>query len=113
MKVLRYISLLALLTILPVLAFGQEKGSSPERIKRMVESMPYKDIPLQGQFSCSELSNTAMFYTESDNGAIVQLGVRLFSDGIRKAYDPVIISFVERLWAEAAAQDRSGPVQPA
>ncbi len=100
MKVLRYISLLALLTILPVLAFGQEKGGSPERIKRMVESMPYKDIPLQGQFSCSELSNTAMFYTESDNGAIVQLGVRLFSDGIRKAYDPVIISFVERLWAE-------------
>ena len=62
--------------------------------------MPYKDIPLSGQFSCSELSGTAMFYTESKDGAIIQLGVRLFSNDVRKAYDPVIISFVERLWAE-------------
>lgn len=100
MRLSRYISVVTLLTCLSVFAYGQATGNSPERIKRMVESMPYKEIPLSGQFSCSELSNTAMFYTESRNGAIIQLGVRLFSEPIRKAYDPVIISFVERLWAE-------------
>lgn len=100
MRALRYISAVVLVACLSVTAYGQAKGSSPERIKRLVESMPYKDIPLSGQFSCSELSGTAMFYTESRDGAIIQLGVRLFSDAVRKAYDPVLISFVERLWAE-------------
>lgn len=73
---------------------------TPERIARMLESMPVNDIPLAGQFQCSELSATRMFYTESLDGVTIQLGVRLFSDAVRQAYDPVIISFVERLWVE-------------
>jgi len=62
--------------------------------------MPVSDIPLSGEFQCPELSGTILFYTEADQGVTIQLGARLFSDGIRQAYDPVIISFVERLWVE-------------
>ena len=73
---------------------------TPERIARMLDSMPLSDIPQAGQFQCSELSSTLMFYTEANHGVTVQLGARLFSDAVHKAYDPVIISFVERLWVE-------------
>lgn len=75
---------------------------TPERIARMIESMPIKDIPLQGVFRCPELSNTVMFYTEARDGVTEQLGARLFPDEIRSntLYDPVIIGFIERLWVE-------------
>ena len=73
---------------------------TPERIARMLESMPVSNIPTAGQFQCTELSPTLMFYTEAIDGITVQLGVRLFSEEIRKAYDPVITGFMERLWAE-------------
>lgn len=75
---------------------------TPERIARMIESMPMKDIPLQGVFRCPELSNTVMFYTEARDGVTEQLGARLFPDEIRSntLYDPVIIGFIERLWVE-------------
>ena len=75
---------------------------TPERIARMIESMPMKDIPLQGVFRCPELSNTVMFYTEAKDGVTEQLGARLFPDEIRSntLYDPVIIGFIERLWVE-------------
>lgn len=73
---------------------------TPERIVRMLESMPVKDIPQSGQFRCTDLSTTLQFYTESLDGVTVQLGARLFSQNVRQAYDPVIISFVERLWVE-------------
>ena len=75
---------------------------TPERIARMIESMPMKDIPLQGVFRCPELSNTVMFYTEARDGVTEQLGARLFPDEIRTntLYDPVIIGFIERLWVE-------------
>ena len=97
----RYI-LLSLLFISAAVLNAQNRIEikTPERIARMIDNMPVKNIPLNGQFQCTELSNTLLFYTEADNGVIVQLGARLFSDGVRKAYDPVIISFVERLWAE-------------
>lgn len=75
---------------------------TPERIARMIESMPMKDIPLQGVFRCPELSNTVMFYTEARDGVTEQLGARLLPDEIRSntLYDPVIIGFIERLWVE-------------
>jgi len=75
---------------------------TPERIARMIESMPMKDIPLQGVFRCPELSNTVMFYTEARDGVTEQLGARLFPDEIHSntLYDPVIIGFIERLWVE-------------
>ena len=73
---------------------------TPERIARMLESMPVSNLPQAGQFQCTELSNTIMFYTEAERGVTVQLGARIFSEAVRKAYDPVIISFVERLWVE-------------
>lgn len=75
---------------------------TPERIARMIESMPMKDIPLQGVFRCPGLSNTVMFYTEARDGVTEQLGARLFPDEIRSntLYDPVIIGFIERLWVE-------------
>jgi len=73
---------------------------TPERITRILESMPISNIPQAGQFQCTELSNTILFYTEARDGVTVQLGARLFSQGVRDAYDPVIISFVERLWVE-------------
>lgn len=75
---------------------------TPERIARMIESMPMKDIPLQGVFRCPELSNTVMFYTEARDGVTEQLGARLFPDEIRSntLFDPVIIGFIERLWVE-------------
>lgn len=73
---------------------------TPERIARMIESMPMSVVPQSGQFRCPELSSTVMFYTQSENGITEQLGALLFSDGVRKSYDPVIISFVERLWVE-------------
>lgn len=101
MKGLKYILasvLLASFTALPAQDILQTKA--PERITRMLESMPIKDIPQSGQFRCPELSGTLVFYTEENYGVTVQLGAKLFSDGIRKAYDPVIISFVERLWVE-------------
>ena len=76
---------------------------TPERIARMIESMPMKDIPLQGVFRCPELSNTVMFYTEARDGVTEQLGARLFPDEIRSntLYDPVIIGFIERLWGNS------------
>ena len=90
-----------LLAMAPSFAAAQQQEvKSPERIARMVESMPVKNLPANGSFACTELSSTVQFYTESAEGVIVQLGARLFSDNVRKAYDPVIISFVERLWAE-------------
>ena len=73
---------------------------TPERIARMLENMPVKDIPSSGQFRCTELSGTLLFYTEAHDTITEQLGARLFSDQVRKAYDPVIIGFVERLWVE-------------
>lgn len=90
----------ALLTVLtPLQAQDGLDIKTPERIARMIESMPMK-VPLSGQFRCPQLSGTVMFYTQSENGITEQLGALLFPDGIRKAYDPVIISFVERLWVE-------------
>jgi len=66
----------------------------------MLEAMPVNNIPKAGRFQCTELSGTILFYTEAEYGVTVQLGARLFSDAVRNAYDPVIISFVERLWVE-------------
>lgn len=85
---------------LPLHAQESLEIKTPERIARMLESMPMSVVPQSGQFRCPELSSTVMFYTQSDNGITEQLGALLFSDGIRKNYDPVIISFVERLWVE-------------
>lgn len=101
MNKLKYILAAALL--LSFTAISAQDGveiKTPERISRMLGSMPVSDIPLSGQFRCPELSSTLVFYTESNYGVTVQLGAKLFSDGIRKEYDPVIISFVERLWVE-------------
>lgn len=101
MNKLKYILAAALL--LSFTAISAQDGveiKTPERISRMLESMPVSDIPLSGQFRCPELSSTLVFYTESNYGVTVQLGAKLFSDGIRKEYDPVILSFVERLWVE-------------
>lgn len=95
--------ILAVLILMLVPAFTaaqQQEIKSPERIVRMVESMPVTNLPANGSFACTQLSTTVQFYTESAEGVIVQVGARLFSDNVRKAYDPVIISFVERLWAE-------------
>lgn len=98
---LRYILAVALLaTFTPLTAQERIEIKTPERIARMLESMPVSNIPQAGEFRCPELSGTVIFYTEAKNGITEQLGARLFSDGIRKEYDPVIISFVERLWAE-------------
>lgn len=93
--------ILALMAFAPV-AKAQDgiEINTPERITRMLESMPMSNIPQTGQFQCTELSNTILFYTEARDGVTVQLGARLFSQGVRDAYDPVIISFVERLWVE-------------
>ena len=95
--------ILAVLILMLVPAFAvaqQQEIKSPERIARMVESMPVTNMPANGSFACTQLSTTVQFYTESAEGVIVQVGAHLFSDAVRKAYDPVIISFVERLWAE-------------
>lgn len=99
MKRLRYILIIALLAS-SVPMHAQIELKTPERVVRMLESMPVSDIPQSGQFKCPDLSGTIVFYTEARDGVTVQLGARLFSDGIRNAYDPVIISFVERLWVE-------------
>ena len=101
MNRLRYILALALLvsfTTAP--AQNGIELKTPERIARMLESMPMDDIPTEGQFRCPELSSTIIFYTQARDGVTVQLGARLFSDQIRNTYDPVIISFTERLWVE-------------
>lgn len=101
MKGLKYILasvLLASFTTLP--AQNAVEIRTPERIARMLESMPVSDIPLSGKFRCPELSSTIVFYTEAIDGATVQLGACLFSDDARKAFDPVIFSFIERLWVE-------------
>ena len=104
MNLKKYIKPLIALTLLtPMSTLNAQNNvevKTPERITRMVESMPVNNVPLSGQFQCTELSGTLMFYTESENGVIVQLGARLFSNGVRQAYDPVIITFVERLWVE-------------
>lgn len=103
MKPIRYILALVLLASFTTLP-AQDKIEirTPERIARMIESMPMKDIPLQGIFRCPELSSTIMFYTEAKNGVTEQLGARLFPDEVRTntLYDPVIIGFIERLWVE-------------
>ena len=101
MKGFRYISALVLLIAFTTLrAQNGVEIKTPERIARMLESMPATDIPLAGEFKCNELSRTLLFYTQSEDGVTVQLGARLFSEAVSKAYDPVIISFVERLWVE-------------
>lgn len=101
MKKFRYILSIALIAAAStVSAQNGIEIKTPERIARMLESMPVSNIPTAGQFQCTDLSSTLMFYTEAERGFTVQLGARLFSDGVRKAYDPVIISFIERLWVE-------------
>ena len=101
MKKLRYILAVALVaSFAPMTAQNAIEINTPERITRMLENMPMGDIPQEGEFQCSELSTTIMFYTEAKDDVTVQLGARLFSDGVRQAYDPVIISFIERLWVE-------------
>lgn len=98
---LRYILIVALLAFMPaVSAQNRIEIKTPERIARMLESIPATGIPTAGQFRCPELSGTLQFYTEAYAGVTTQVGARLFSDGVRKSYDPVIISFVERLWVE-------------
>ena len=98
---LRYILIVALLAFMPaVSAQNRIEIKTPERITRMLESIPATGIPTAGQFRCPELSGTLQFYTEAYAGVTTQVGARLFSDGVRKSYDPVIISFVERLWVE-------------
>ena len=100
----RYIFAILLLAVSVTTLPAQDniEIKTPERIARMIESMPMKDIPIQGVFRCRELSNSVMFYTESRDGITEQLGARLFPDGIRTnaLYDPVIIGFIERLWVE-------------
>lgn len=100
----RYIFAILLLAVSVTTLPAQDniEIKTPERIARMIESMPMKDIPIQGVFRCPELSNTVMFYTEARDGITEQLGARLFPDGIRTnaLYDPVIIGFIERLWVE-------------
>jgi len=100
----RYIFAILLLALTATTLPAQDNIEirTPERIARMIESMPMKDIPLQGVFRCPELSNTVMFYTEARDGVTEQLGARLFPDEIRSntLYDPVIIGFIERLWVE-------------
>lgn len=92
----------ALLLLLPAAL----RAGTPERISRILDNLPVsrEQIPAQGTFACAQLSGTLQFYTESrtENGetGIVQVGARLFSDQVKKAYDPVIMSFVERLWVE-------------
>lgn len=99
-KGLRVLSAIVLLAALPLHAQESLEIKTPERIARMIESMPMSVVPQAGQFRCPELSSTVMFYTQSNDGITEQLGALLFSEGIRKSYDPVIISFVERLWVE-------------
>lgn len=99
-KGLKVLSAIVLLAALPLHAQESLEIKTPERIARMIESMPMSVVPQAGQFRCPELSSTVMFYTQSNDGITEQLGALLFSEGIRKSYDPVIISFVERLWVE-------------
>lgn len=101
MRRLKYIFITLILTF-TVVGYAQNgiEIKTPERIARMLESMPVSNIPQAGQFQCSELSSTLMFYTVAESGVTVQLGARLFSTALRKEYDPVIISFIERLWVE-------------
>lgn len=101
MRRLKYIFITIVLTL--TAAVSAQNGieiKTPERIARMLENIPVGNIPQAGQFHCSELSSTLMFYTEAESGVTVQLGARLFSTALRKEYDPVIISFIERLWVE-------------
>jgi hypothetical protein len=101
MAILRYITvLLALVCPAGLRAQDGMEIKTPERINRMLEAMPVNNMPKAGRFQCTELSGTILFYTEAEHGVTVQLGALLFSDAVRKAYDPVIISFVERLWVE-------------
>lgn len=101
MRRLKYIFITIILTLTAaVSAQNKIEIKTPERIARMLESMPVSNIPQAGQFHCSELSSTLMFYTEAEAGVTIQLGARLFSTALRKEYDPVIISFIERLWVE-------------
>lgn len=103
MKRLRYILVSVLLaTFSTMSAQNGIEIKTPERIARMLESMPVNDIPLSGQFRCPELSSTIVFYTQAQDGVTVQVGAHLFSDAVRSnvLYDPVIISFIERLWVE-------------
>lgn len=109
MKGLKYTLVIALLVAFaPLSADNGIEIKTPERIARMLESMPAKDIPKSGQFRCSQLSSTIVFYTEAKDGITEQLGARLFSQGIRDSYDPVIISFVERLWVELLLRKTTG-----
>ena len=101
MKGLKYtLAIVLLAAALPLSAESGIEIKTPERIARMLESMPADDIPQSGQFRCPQLSGTIVFYTEAKDGVTDQVGARLFSQGIRDGYDPVIISFVERLWVE-------------
>lgn len=88
----------AILAFLPAVLHAD----TPQRIQRLLDSMPMNGqaIPVEGSFACPQLGGTLQFYTESESGGTSQLGARLFSDGIRSAYDPVIIRCVERLWVE-------------
>ena len=103
MNKLRYILASCLLaSVTPLPAQDNIEIKTPERIARMIESMPMNEVPVQGIFRCPELSTTIMFYTEARDGMTEQLGARLFPDVIRTntLYDPVIIGFIERLWVE-------------
>ena len=68
-------------------------------ITRIIEQIPC-GLPQGGTFTCSELNIGRQLYVERKDGAITQIGVRLFAPNVRESVDEVVCNAVERLWLE-------------
>lgn len=72
---------------------------TPERIVRLLSQMPCA-VPVSGTFFCNDISENVSFYSRSEDGAVVQIGVHLFSDEVKSIQNPIVVERVERLWLE-------------
>lgn len=89
-----------LLGTLMLFIIGQVYGEQTFRhIARIVKMLPC-ELPEEGTFICPQIDVDCPLYVERRNGAISQIGVRLFAKEMRLALDDVVCNAIERLCLE-------------
>ena len=72
---------------------------TPRYIARIVDQLPC-ELPEKGTFVCSQLDSALSLYLERQEGAITQVGIRLFTSEMRDDLDPFVCNAIERLFLE-------------
>lgn len=80
-------------------AIKAQEIETPRYIARIVEQLPC-ELPEKGTFVCSQLDSALPLYIERQEGAITQVGIRLFTSEMRQELDPFVCNAIERLFLE-------------